>query len=471
MEKVKKKNKNIFMVIVLMFVMLCSTFTAYSFQTFAEDSTIIYTDVLEDLQKDETFNKDDYPVNALDYSLQVIHIAESNNDELFVYVYQPSVADDIIASSINLSTEYHNKANYTNYKLTLLNKQGVFYKYKVDDFSVMTASTRCYEISSIFRAWNKDYDNAPDNDNTIDYVSYPVAKVYIFKGDEDTTALLVYDTDYIQVTDKYVGFVRYKSGTNFFGFKDYCDSHFIAFSTNKPIDKLLEADVYFKNQSVSIHEDTNVMGGLELPSWSFGAVKENYSYITEQDTTFYNSNWNTWYHDTIVKDRIQTVADFLDGEEYSNVYKCGIFNVKASYNMDETAKEYIEDKDWVLRFYESSYKRTYSGSYNVTKWENVSNVSIMRLKFETDGKVYDLGVVDNMQTGSGKPVNKEKDSLGINWWVLGPIIAALVLILIIIFFPSLVFSFIKIIWEGIKCLFKGIWWVLCLPFELFKKGE
>lgn len=41
-----------------------------------------YTSVLEDLQKDENFNAEDYPIVADDYSLQVITIAESENKEL-----------------------------------------------------------------------------------------------------------------------------------------------------------------------------------------------------------------------------------------------------------------------------------------------------------------------------------------------------------------------------------------------------
>ena len=37
----------------------------------------------------------------------------------------------------------------------------------------------------------------------------------------------------------------------------------------------------------------------------------------------------------------------------------------------------------------------------------VGDVTILRLKFETNGKVYNLGVIDNKQTGSDKPVNNE----------------------------------------------------------------
>ena len=35
----------------------------------------------------------------------------------------------------------------------------------------------------------------------------------------------------------------------------------------------------------------------------------------------------------------------------------------------------------------------------------VGNVTILRLKFETDGITYNLGVIDNKQTGSAEPSN------------------------------------------------------------------
>ena len=50
---------------------------------------ISYTNVMEDLEKDNSFKLEDYPAVEDDYSLQVIQIAESVNGELFVYVYQP----------------------------------------------------------------------------------------------------------------------------------------------------------------------------------------------------------------------------------------------------------------------------------------------------------------------------------------------------------------------------------------------
>ena len=82
------------------------------------------------------------------------------------------------------------------------------------------------------------------------------------------------DIETIVVTDKFVGFVRYKDG-----FKLYvgaCDSDFVAFNTDKPIDKLLEADVYYTTQS------------YDWSSVPFVGVKETFG--DKADKYAYNSH-------------------------------------------------------------------------------------------------------------------------------------------------------------------------------------
>ena len=64
----------------------------------------------------------------------------------------------------------------------------------------------------------------------------------------------------------------------------------------------------------------------------------------------------------------------------------------------------------MLRFTETSYnKAPKSGmgaaTYYHAETTMVGNVTILRLKFETDGITYNLGVIDNKQTGSTEPSN------------------------------------------------------------------
>ena len=97
------KNKALLCIVAFLLI-FCSLFTATQGigVTYAEESD--YSGVLDDLQKDDSFDESHYPAVADDYSLKIIQIAESVDGELFLYVYQPSgQAKNLIASSINIS--------------------------------------------------------------------------------------------------------------------------------------------------------------------------------------------------------------------------------------------------------------------------------------------------------------------------------------------------------------------------------
>ena len=126
---------------------------------FADTNNTGYTNVLDDLQKDEDFDISKYPENTEDNSLQVIQIAESTDNHLFVYVYQPSgPTKDLRASSINIATDKTNATKYYNYKLKFINSNGVLYKYLVEDLTVTISNTRYYEIVSIYREYIEELD-------------------------------------------------------------------------------------------------------------------------------------------------------------------------------------------------------------------------------------------------------------------------------------------------------------------------
>ena len=121
--------------IVLLVIDVILLFCISPSSVYAETSGTSYSNVMDDMKSDTDFDISLYPANENDYSLQVIQIAESEDGELFVYVYQPSNgARDYTASSINISTAINDSLKYLNYKLQLLSREGVFCKYKVKDF-------------------------------------------------------------------------------------------------------------------------------------------------------------------------------------------------------------------------------------------------------------------------------------------------------------------------------------------------
>ena len=447
----KRFTKAVFFFFSVLFAFLC-----FPASVNAEAGEKEYSGVIEDLSKDENFNKDYYTANANDYSLNVIQLAESSDNELFVYVYQPSGGTkNLVASSINLSIKQYVEISPRNYSLTLLDSEDTLFKYLVNDFVITKDSTRYYAITSVYRKWDKDIDTPATGGNTIDEVEYEVAKRWTFGTVNGKPFCGVIDFDTIVVTDKFVGYIRYTGGYSFLGFYSACDSHFVAFDTDKPIEKLYEAEVSFVTQSytqsiIPIVGTKKYYGEVSAPQ----IVKLNSSdpLVTYRGSGFLAGTYE-WK-------RIQTVDSFLSEAESSKtkIYSGAFIDVSSGVELTDSAKTELQDKKWILRFYESPYTSEPTGT--TTSWYStiVSNVTIIRLKFETDGISYNLGVVDNKQTGSLDPAGETytnveaKDWLKETWKWLKIILAVVLLILACVLFTPL----FKIIGKGLSALFKWL---------------
>lgn len=455
-----RRKSNHFLLAALAFLLaFCSVLPMGQNTAYAE-SGVTYSGVLDDLQKDGSFDESHYPVIADDYSLKMIQIAESVNGELFLYVYQPSgQAKNLKASSINISTTINDEISYRNYKVRLLSSSGVFYKYIVQDFAVLSEPARYYAISSIYRPFDESIDEQAGNGNTVTEINYAVNKQYCFSEINGQPYCNAVDIETIVVTDKFVGFVRYKDG-----FKLYvgaCDSHFVAFNTDKPIDKLLEADVYYTAQPYTWQSGLGI-GTNEY----FKEKSDEYAYLKYTDKVEHSGGG--LFAGTYKWDRIETVEQFIaENDLTQNVYSGAVIDVKVANKITDEGKAALRGKKWVLRFAETSY--SLMGGYGSTT-ENttlVGDVTILRLKFETDGVTYNLGVIDNKQTGSDEPSNEEQIQPEINErgkWILIAIILIVALILLAPLLPTIISFLLKVIvW-----IFKGLWWLICAPFRLIK---
>ena len=444
--------------ILLAFVLsVCAVFNAA--HTVARAEEITYTEVLTDLKKDSSFNADNYPTKADDYSLQIIQLAESVNKELFVYVYQPS-GDKVKASSINISTTINDSISYLNYKLELLNSNGVFYKYKVSGLTVKDESVRYYAISSIYRPFDESIDKQASGGNTVTEVNYAANKQYCFGEINGKPYVNCVDIETIVVTDKFVGFVRYPDGFNIFHPIGACDSHFVAFNTDRKMDKLFEADVYYTTQKVALDyfKEENPF------KTDFGESKtDNYAYLKYTDKVEHTGGG--LFAGTYKWDRIQTVDDFIYAEDRETIYSGAIINSKVSNKLTDEALSELKGKKWVLRFTETDYTKSPKSGMGATTYYHsestiVGDVTILRLKFETDGITYNLGVIDNKQTESREPSNSTSTSVGINDIPnIGkgiPYILMLVLLLLLLV-PLLPY------------VVKLILWLIFLPFKGISK--
>lgn len=475
MLKKKKIFNKIFITFALLFTCVFGLFSGMGVTHIAlaeNDSQSSYTNVLEDLQKDENFNVASFPKDISDLSLKVIQVAETTGNELLVYVYQPSVDKQYMATTINISVSTELK--YDNYKLVYLNNEETLFKYKVSGLKVSSDVGRHYDISSIYRAFVKGVDQEAGNDNTVSEIAYNVGQKWQAVTIDGNVFYHKIDVETIEITDKFVGFVRYEGGFKLLP-NTSCDSHFVAFSTNKPIDNLISADVYFKTQYMHYYEPTSVFNP------TFCKVEENNVSLSYTDKAKVSVPADIFGKITYKWERIQSVNDFLKDVNFNNVYNRGLVNTTVMSKINDESLEAFNQKQWVLRFFESNYiedsKIVHNGlaPFPVVDCKRtiVSDVSILRLEFETDGIVYNLGVVDNKQSGGDLPVNDFEISNDYSKLVhlisiiILVILALACLVVLSIFSPVFKQIFI-IIGKGIYYFFKGLWWVVSAPFSVFK---
>lgn len=440
-----------------------------------------YTGALEDLQKDENFNVSDYPDKANDYSINVIQIAESTDGEFFIYTYQPCQKTRyLVATEINMSLtdkmggevaedeELSPADSPELYGLTLLSSDGVLCKYKINDFTVSEDETRYYNIASIYREWIKGVDKDTGNDSIKNAVAFPVGKLYTVTTEGGNVVYACVNREVVKILNPFWSYVRYTDG---FGWhKEACDSHYVAFSTNWQIDALYEAELrYTARGAHSLGRDGQVEGVSFDDPLSYSVV------LTDNQEYHKDASW-LWDGESADYSRIQSVAEFVGKEE-----------------LKDSTKKSLSGLQWVLRFAETDY--TYQKYLDGTFFEDyifISNVAILRLKFESEGVVYNLGAVSDKGMESGLPSNKPRS---FNFWqyvwncviklfngtatVVETVVAIVAIFVVVLALPIIltVLSFVfpsfgalmKTIFKGIGkgfwWLLKGFWWLVCAPFK------
>ena len=375
------------------FMLFFAALLAYCFYPLPTPAIVsaesVYTSPLSDLKNDLTFDEREYPADETDYSLSVITIAESNSGELFVYAYQPS-GEKVTASSINISpVSSKNLAlnddglRYRNYRLRLVSSEGVFFKYVVYGYSVKGDKVRYYDIPSVFRLFDSDFDtnDKATIENFVSEVAYEVGYLWTFVTNNGKLNVSKESIKVIRVTDKVDGSSRYSNGFLLNGISD-CYSYYVAFSTDIPIGDLLEADVGFSCRLVTHSYIASIFGG---DSRDYSDWTEGVAYL---DNTQTGSNDPVgWFGYKYLWNRILTVNDFnAQTERYGGTI------------LNKEAHALLNKQQWVLQYAEFPYSRTYYssgvGGYYEEYYE-VGYETILRLKFVTAGKTYNLGVVDN----------------------------------------------------------------------------
>lgn len=490
--------KKLSLVLVVIFIASCLGCVPMG-MAFATENDV-YSFVMDDLRKDETFDEMVYlPVDG-DYSLHVIQVAEGEGGELFVYVYQPfGSSRNLLASSITLARSKSGKdsaqnLSFVNYKLTYLNSSEVFFKYKITNFSLSSDTVRHYNVAAIMRPWDSTIDEPAPNGNKITEVPFEVNKLWTVTAEGDNVSYAMQETETVRITSKIVGYVNYSDGWRlWFGgtTSGATSAHFVAFSTDRQIDKLVEVEVSFKTQDAQYRWCDNF-----IHAWHY---KQKFDYIKSdpidhdnvvlRETDKAATNVGVSFADKHEWNRIMTSQEFLDYHDSEN----------GDYQLVTDDKANIQKQQWVLSFYETPIYQEGDVGWSLIlgapidllwkgeklmKYTEVYELVMLRMMFQKDGETYNLGVIDNKQTGSGKPSNISnsiqdlKDALAKiegffnkaklvfeflleNWWLL--IVGVLAIGLIV----SLIVSIVKL---GAKVVFKAVgkilWWILKIVFYI-----
>lgn len=470
--------------IAVMLLIAATLIALYSGVDISYAATTNYSDVLDDLRHDSDFDVANYPAINDDYSLQVIQVAESVDGELFVYVYQPAArARFLVARYLNMSLNT-TADNTKQYNLTLLNTAGVFQKYRVEGLAVSSEETRYYNISNILRPYDTSIDEPPAEGQIVTFVPNKVGQLWTAQTVDGQTSYSMLTSEVIEITAKYVGYCVYEDGTQLgWGRADgITKAYFVAFDTDRPIDKLISADLIFFATRIKckicvdtkkhdhkllydFHDEEYIDYGTGIYNNTPLTIDYTQKFSNQGGGNIRPANKYTW-------NRIRTTADFIAD------------NNNKDYQMTSGGTSDISNTKWVLNFYEAQDKYKVNNYWisvlpGVTplisalktdadcELNNVYDVEILRLEFETDGVTYNLGVVDNKQTGGNDPINFEVEKdffdrlasiLGVSRGTAKLIFAV---ILIIIFAPLLV-----VLCYLIPPFGKFLLWLITAPFKL-----
>ena len=341
------------------------------------------------------------------------------------------------------------------YALTFINQWNTLYKYKVEGVTLSTNVQRYYYVIQLLREWDSRIDDESEYDDTKTKVPVPVSMLYTLTGFDNQISCLPTKMTEIEVTNKDVDSIRYWGGVSIGDWTYDTESHYIVFNTDLLMEDLYEADVTYRTQ---YYEGKTGYGSYEncntIVEYTHQDEISDPKYVTLNSNEVVNNGVNGWFADKQTWNEIQSVADFLAAEDS---------------RLTDKAKQKIDNYSWVLRFCTTEYSfknlvnsAPYPRAVRATK---VSEVSILRLKFATNGTVYNYGVIDNYQTDNGVP---DGETPGIDLSGLEDMLKSFLTVFLIVL-VSLLIAFCPWVFILLWWLIKGIWWLITFPFKLIGK--
>lgn len=414
-----------------------------------------YSNVLDDLKKDKTFSVDNYRTDNTANSLQIIQIAESENKELFVYVYQPGIYNkEYKAQYVNMSLQDKTARTpiYQLYSLTYLNTDGVFQKYKVNGLLVSNEQYRYYNIASIYRLYDKDVDTKPEAVDGINCKGFPVGSLWCAYNYNNTVVYEHETVDVVQIDIVASDFIRYNAG--YLLYVGACDAHFIGFNiVGYDVDKIIDADVTYTYRSV---EFENVM--YVNPVTTYGnPITEVKTLRSEGEESLAENSGYGLFGKKYTWKRIQSLDSFLKYIDDEGI----VFN--------EGELEEIKKCQFIFNFLETDYIYKSDVGYKYEKYYEVQSIGVLRLHFLVGETSYNLGCVSDLvfndETPAGQAGYMNDDEM---FEVMMKLLMLIAICVFVVPPLSAVLPVIgKLFFDAVIFALQALFWLVALPFRFF----
>lgn len=470
-----------------------------------------------DLDNFKAVNSDTNPDNDVQV-IKVIQIGESENNELFIYTYEPLLnVYGIKATSINIATTESAIMNmavkddtteFKKYELERVSSEGTLNKYLVKDFVVSDNYYRYFAISEIERPYSLIIDgNLNDSSTTItEYITHSVGQLWCCYYSNNELKYEMETLNVVEITPTHTGELLYPEGVtwgNLVGMDSMCVSHYISFNVdNYQVDKIIDASLVYKYREYEMEHTLETGIAPTILSW-FGVDTEHtvtrypegedYSTkpldIYDTDEVTYEGagllakkfSWN----------RIMTGHDFVDQYESQGL------------TWNDKVKETVGSSQFVFAFCETSLETWQTSStsgdggvgstttyISTAKGTEVAKVDILRLKFMVGENTYNLGVVGNTTSSDGIPdgfgnaleldlsalndlFNKIKDSLNNLQLTLETVFAIVMLIVLVVVLVNVIIPvfkpLIKFVIKIITAILNAFISILTFPFRIFTR--
>ena len=434
--------------IFLFLITLCSAFILLGVMdgiiVYADE--IEYTGVLEDLQKDNSFNQAEYDNTSLHSQTELIQIAESKNHELFIYLHVVGTDKGFEKISFSVATSF-SELDFRSYNMDLVSSKDGFYKYIVKEFKTPTDSLYRIAISRI----EFPVARAAEGTQQVTYEYFPIEQIWMV---QKINGEINYSFEYLQtivVTDKYVGSHNAGVDGGFtwgYQYRSWTDTFYIAFSTDLLMENLLEAQIEYTINYVDPLGKVVSKGDSSKPSNVVIKSDDVSNFENDTFSIFWGVSWNTG----------------TEKRTFKSILKPADFKKNTGITIPKRADK--TEFDWVVTFYNKTYTYDWPG-VKIGCWPVPVDTTILRLKFETNGVCYNLGVLDNRTSYIPPALSFSSDSLWDwltkNWkWLVIGIVALFALILFAPLLP-VVFSALSSLFV---MLLKGLLWIITAPFKL-----